>query len=53
MTRRWPQASIITLEPGVATSYGTFHIEENLLVTPEGSEVLSQVSRSLFQLPIR
>ena len=36
---------IITLEPGAATSYGTFHIEENLLVTPEGSEVLSQVSR--------
>lgn len=44
---------IITIEPGVATPYGTFHIEENLLVTPEGSEVLSQVSRSLFQLPIR
>jgi Xaa-Pro aminopeptidase len=43
---------IITLEPGVATEYGTFNIEENLLVTPEGNEVLSQVSRALHQLPI-
>jgi Xaa-Pro aminopeptidase len=44
---------ILTIEPGVATPYGTFHIEENLLVTPEGNEVLSQASRMLFQLPIR
>jgi Xaa-Pro aminopeptidase len=44
---------ILTIEPGVATPYGTFHIEENLLVTQEGSEVLSQASRTLFQLPTR
>ena len=31
---------VITLEPGVATSYGTFHVEENIVVTPEGGEVL-------------
>jgi Xaa-Pro aminopeptidase len=43
---------IITIEPGVATTYGTFHIEENLLVTADGSEVLSQISRKLFQLPV-
>ena len=42
---------IITLEPGVATTYGTFHIEENVLVTPEGCEVLSVAQRSLYCIP--
>lgn len=42
---------VITLEPGVATPYGTFHVEENLLVTPEGSEVFSQAGRTLAELP--
>lgn len=41
---------VITLEPGVATEYGTFHVEENVLVTDEGYEVLSTGSRMLSQL---
>ena len=41
---------IITLEPGVATEHGTFHIEENVLVTGEGCEVLSNAQRTLWSL---
>jgi Xaa-Pro aminopeptidase len=43
---------VITLEPGVATEYGTFHVEENLVVTSEGSDVLSQAGRELCQLAL-
>ena len=32
---------IISIEPGVATEDGLFHAEENVLVTPDGHEVLS------------
>jgi Xaa-Pro aminopeptidase len=39
---------VITLEPGVATEYGTFHVEENVLVTREGCEVLSTAPRALW-----
>jgi Xaa-Pro dipeptidase len=38
---------ILTVEPGVATPYGTFHVEENVLVTQEGYDVLSNSSREL------
>jgi Xaa-Pro aminopeptidase len=38
---------VITIEPGVATSYGTFHVEENVLVTEDGFEVLSNSPRDL------
>lgn len=41
---------VITLEPGVATEYGTFHVEENILVTPDGHEVLSQAQRTLWEI---
>ena len=41
---------VITIEPGVATEYGTFHIEENVLVTPDGCEVLSTAQRSLWRI---
>jgi len=41
---------VITLEPGVATEYGTFHIEENVLVTEGGSEVLSSAQRTLWRI---
>jgi len=40
----------ITVEPGVATEYGTFHVEEDVLVTQEGYEVLSECSRDLFRI---
>ena len=42
---------IITIEPGVATEYGTFHIEENVLVTSDGYEVLSMAPRELWRIP--
>jgi Xaa-Pro dipeptidase len=32
---------VITAEPGIATAAGTFHVEENVLVTGDGCEVLS------------
>jgi Xaa-Pro dipeptidase len=43
---------IITLEPGVATEYGTFHVEENVLVTEDGFEILSQCPRELRQIAV-
>lgn len=42
---------VITIEPGVATSYGTFHVEENVLITEDGAEVLSHAPRNLRQIP--
>jgi Xaa-Pro aminopeptidase len=42
---------VITIEPGVATEYGTFHIEENVAVTGEGREVLSTAERDLWRIP--
>ena len=38
---------IVTVEPGVATSFGIFHVEENVLVTEQGHEVLSEAPREL------
>ncbi len=40
----------ITIEPGIATSYGTFHVEENILVTEDGYELLSNSPRDLQPL---
>ena len=44
------EGMVITIEPGVATSYGTFHVEENVLITEDGCEVLSQAPRHLQQI---
>lgn len=38
---------VITVEPGVATEYGTFHVEENVVVRPDGVELLSEAPREL------
>lgn len=32
---------VITIEPGIVTDYGCFHVEQNILVTNKGSEILS------------
>jgi Xaa-Pro aminopeptidase len=32
---------VVTIEPGVATDYGTFHIEENVLITDSGAQILT------------
>jgi Xaa-Pro aminopeptidase len=42
---------VITIEPGVATEYGTFQAEEDLVVTTDGCEVLSQAERTLAVIP--
>jgi len=38
---------VITIEPGVAAQYGLFHVEENVVVTERGYEILSHSSREL------
>jgi len=43
---------VVTIEPGVATEYGTFHIEEDVLVTSEGREVLSTAERELWRITL-
>jgi len=44
---------VITVEPGVATAYGTFHVEENVLVTEHGHEVLSVSPWELMEVKTR
>lgn len=41
----------ITMEPGVATEYGIFHVEENVIVTESDPEVISVSPRELRTLP--
>ena len=41
---------VITIEPGVATKYGTFHVEENVLITEDGFEILSECPRELRKI---
>jgi Xaa-Pro aminopeptidase len=43
---------VITLEPGVATTYGTFHVEENVLVTEDGYDILSNSPRELQRIAL-
>lgn len=38
----------ITVEPGIVEDCGTFHVEENLLVTETGVEVISTAGRDLW-----
>jgi Xaa-Pro aminopeptidase len=41
---------VVTLEPGVATPYGTFHVEENVVVREDGYEILSNCPRTLWRI---
>jgi Xaa-Pro aminopeptidase len=41
---------IVTIEPGVATPFGTFHIEENVLITEDGHEVLTDGHWQLWKI---
>jgi Xaa-Pro aminopeptidase len=41
---------VITVEPGVATSFGVFHVEQNVLVTETGCEVLSTAPTILHSI---
>lgn len=40
----------ITIEPGVCTEYGMFHVEENVIVTETGCEVISSAPWELATL---
>jgi Xaa-Pro aminopeptidase len=42
---------VITIEPGVATEFGVFHVEQNVLVTNTGHEVLSAAPTELWEIP--
>lgn len=42
---------VITVEPAVATLYGAFHVEENVLVTEHGHELLTPTPWQLAELP--
>jgi Xaa-Pro dipeptidase len=44
------EGMVIAIEPGIATRYGTFHVEENVLITKDGCEVLSLAPRILQQI---
>jgi Xaa-Pro aminopeptidase len=42
---------VITIEPGIATEFGIFHVEQDVVVTPEGSEVISLAPWPLRSIP--
>jgi Xaa-Pro aminopeptidase len=42
---------VITVEPAVATRYGAFHVEENVLVTEDGFKILSTAPWELATVP--
>jgi Xaa-Pro aminopeptidase len=43
---------VISVEPGFATEYGLFHVEQNVLVTPNGHELLSTAPTELVTIPL-
>ena len=42
---------VITIEPGVATEFGVFHVEQDVLVTESGHEVLSIAPSDIWEIP--
>ena len=42
---------VITIEPGVAAEFGVFHIEQDVLVTETGHEVLSTAPSEIWDIP--
>ena len=42
---------VITIEPGVATQFGIFHVEQDVVVTPDGPEVISRAPWPLRPIP--
>lgn len=41
---------VVSIEPGLVRDDGVFHIEENILITKDGAEVLSNAPRELREL---
>jgi len=44
------EGMIVTMEPGVATKYGTFHVEENVLITADEPRLLSSSHWQLWAI---
>lgn len=44
------EGMVITVEPGMVTDSGVFHVEENVLVTATGHEILSGSQRELWKI---
>ena len=40
---------VLTMEPGMWTDEGMFHCEHNVLVTPDGNEILSRSPLELVE----
>ena len=43
---------VIAIEPAVATSYGAFRVEENVVVTEDGHELLSTAPWALWTVAL-
>jgi Xaa-Pro aminopeptidase len=41
---------VITIEPEVITDYGRFNVEEDVLIVPDGHEVLTHIQWELFEI---
>jgi Xaa-Pro aminopeptidase len=41
---------VITIEPGFATEFGIFHVEQNVVVTDDGPDVLSTAPWELHEV---
>jgi len=44
------EGMIINIEPGFVKDNGVFNIEENVVVTNDGAEILSGAKRTLYQI---
>jgi Xaa-Pro aminopeptidase len=40
---------VVTIEPGFATEFGMFHVEQNVVVTDDGPDVLSTAPWELHE----
>lgn len=51
-TRLLEPGMVITIEPGVATEYGTFHFEQNVIVTNQGYEIISEYPQDFIEVTV-
>lgn len=46
------EGMVLTIEPGIGTTFGTFHVEENVLVTASGPDIMSRSPRELASIAL-